>query len=125
MFQTSLLDLQSTNEVFDCFIRQSFHFTFQMSISDNSPFATDVQRPSRSISEPESISIIPKNEITRDETQSLKNFPSKSFDNDLDKVPKTKRTTRMEMNGINFTLAHFDLLKVLGKGSFGKVSCIG
>ena len=81
-----------------------------------------VGRPARSVSQPVSISEPPVNDVKMGGNNSLKNFGYMSLDLNLDKVQDETTNCTKEMNGTNFTLAHFDFLKVLGKGSFGKVS---
>lgn len=82
-------------------------------------------RTARSVSQPESISEPSVNDAKIEGSNSLKNFAYASLGSNLDKVPDKTTNCTKEMNGTNFTLAHFDLLKVLGKGSFGKVSSTG
>ena len=55
-------------------------------------------------------------------THSLNDFPTSSGCSNVENTSIKKKQVIREMNGVaHFSLKDFDLLKVLGKGTYGKV----
>lgn len=72
-----------------------------------------------SISQPEGSFPLPESPT---KTHSLKDFPSGSGNNVENTCIKKKQVIRQMPNGMaHYSLKDFDLLKVLGKGTYGKV----
>ena len=90
------------------------HLLFQLSISETTPLLkTSMSQPEVSIPVPE----------CQTKTHSLKEFSSTpSSDCNVQQTSYKRKPVKRQINGVaHFSLKDFDLLKVLGKGTYGKV----